>query len=73
MICCSEGGEELARECFGDEAVWISYIRPGFTLSKQVGEAVRNNPDAKFVLLAKHGLVTWGDTHKESHSRTIGP
>src|SRR5918994_2013643 len=71
MICCSEGGEELARECFGDEAVWIPYIRPGFTLSKQVGEAVRNNPDAKFALLAKHGLVTWGDTHEESYGRTI--
>ncbi len=71
MICCSEGGEELARECFGDEMVWIPYIRPGFTLSRQVGEAVRNYPEAKFVLLAKHGLVTWGDAHEESYARTI--
>jgi len=71
MICCAEDGEELARECFGEEAVWIPYIRPGFTLSKQVGEAVRNNPNAKFVLLAKHGLVTWGETHEESYGRTI--
>src|SRR5215210_471562 len=71
MICCSEGGEELARECFGGEAVWIRYIRPGFTLSKQVGEAVRDNPKARFILLAKHGLVTWGETHEESYSRTI--
>ncbi len=71
MICCAEGGEDLARECFGEEAVWIPYIRPGFTLSKQVGEAVKNNPDAKFVLLAKHGLVTWGETHEESYGRTI--
>jgi rhamnose utilization protein RhaD (predicted bifunctional aldolase and dehydrogenase) len=71
MICCAEGGEELARECFGEEAVWIPYIRPGFTLSKQVGEAVANNPGARFVLLAKHGLVTWGETHEESYGRTI--
>src|SRR5687768_5074979 len=71
MICCAEGGEELATECFGDEAVWIPYIRPGFTLSKQVGEAVKNNPTARFILLAKHGLVTWGETHEESYSRTI--
>jgi rhamnulose-1-phosphate aldolase/alcohol dehydrogenase len=71
MICCAEGGEELAAECFGDEAVWIPYIRPGFTLSKQVGEAVKNNPTARFILLAKHGLVTWGETHEESYSRTI--
>ncbi|HET6661446.1 MAG TPA: class II aldolase/adducin family protein, partial [Rubrobacter sp.] len=71
MICCADGGEAFARECFGEEAVWIRYIRPGFALSAQVGEAVKNNPDAKFVLLAKHGLVTWGDTHEESYARTI--
>jgi len=71
MICCAEGGEELAAECFGEEAVWIDYIRPGFTLSKQVGEAVRSNPNTRFVLLAKHGLVTWGETHEESYGRTI--
>jgi rhamnulose-1-phosphate aldolase/alcohol dehydrogenase len=71
MICCAKGGGELAAECFGEEAVWIPYIRPGFILSKQVGEAVRNNPNARFVLLAKHGLVTWGETHEESYSRTI--
>ena len=71
MICCAEGGEGLAAECFGEEAVWIPYIRPGFTLSKQVGEAVKNNPDARFVLLAKHGLVTWGETHEESYACTI--
>jgi rhamnulose-1-phosphate aldolase/alcohol dehydrogenase len=71
MICCAEGGEDLAAECFGEEAVRIPYIRPGFTLSKQVGEAVRNNPNARFILLAKHGLVTWGETHEESYERTI--
>ena len=71
MICAAENGEELARECFGDEAIWIPYIRPGFTLSKQVGEAVRNNPGAKLVLLAKHGLVTWGDSSEESYNYTI--
>jgi len=71
MICCAENGEGLARECFGEEAIWIPYIRPGFTLSKQVGQAVKGNPSAKFVLLAKHGLVTWGDSAEESYARTI--
>lgn len=71
MICCAENGEALARECFGEEAVWIPYIRPGFALSKQVGEAVRDNPRARFVLLAKHGLVTWGEIASESYANTI--
>jgi rhamnulose-1-phosphate aldolase/alcohol dehydrogenase len=71
MICCAENGEQLAKELFGDEAVWIPYIRPGFALSKQVGEAVRADRGVKFILLAKHGLVTWGDTGEESYLRTI--
>lgn len=71
MICASENGEELARECFGDEAVWIPYIRPGFALSKQVAEAVRDNPGARLVLLAKHGLVNWGETAEECYNNTI--
>jgi len=70
-IVCSIDGRGLAEECFGDDAVWIDYIRPGFTLAKQVGEAVRANPDLRAVLLAKHGLVTWGDTAARSYSETL--
>ncbi|QYJ14948.1 3-phenylpropionate-dihydrodiol/cinnamic acid-dihydrodiol dehydrogenase [Rubrobacter xylanophilus DSM 9941] len=71
MLCCAANGEELARECFGEEALWIPYMRPGFALSKKVAEAVRKSPRARFVLLAKHGLVTWGATGEESYARTI--
>jgi len=71
MICCAEHGQELARECFGEDAVWIPYMRPGFALSKLVAEAVREHPEAKLVLLAKHGLVTWGEDSRESYRRTI--
>jgi rhamnose utilization protein RhaD (predicted bifunctional aldolase and dehydrogenase) len=51
-------GERLAGECFGADAVWIPYLRPGFALSKLVAQAVAEHPEAKIVLLAKHGLVT---------------
>ena len=33
--------------------------------------AVRANPDLKLVVLAKHGLVVWGDTAEEAYRRTI--
>ena len=64
-------GERLAEECFGGDAVWIEYIRPGFALSKLVADAVAENPAAKLVLLAKHGLVTWGATAAESYAATL--
>ena len=70
VLAGTADGERLVRECFGDEAAWIPYIRPGFTLSKQVGEAARANPDLKLVVLAKHGLVVWGDTAEEAYRRT---
>src|SRR5687767_13517954 len=71
VMAGAEDGERLIAECFGDEAAWIPYIRPGFTLARQVGAAVRENPALKLVVLAKHGLVVWGDTAEEAYRRTI--
>ena len=71
VIAGTADGEAFIQECFGDEAAWIPYIRPGFTLSKQVGEAVRANPNLKLVVLAKHGLVCWGDTAEQAYKTTV--
>ena len=71
VLAGTADGERLVRERFGDSAAWVPYIRPGFTLSKQVGEAARANPDLKAVVLAKHGLVVWGDTAEEAYRKTI--
>jgi len=71
VLAGTADGERLVAECFGDSAAWVPYIRPGFTLSKQVGEAARSNPGLKAVVLAKHGLVVWGDSAEEAYRRTI--
>jgi rhamnulose-1-phosphate aldolase/alcohol dehydrogenase len=72
VLAGTRDGERLVAECFGDEAAWIPYIRPGFTLAKQVGTAVRENPGClKLVVLAKHGLVVWGDSAEEAYRRTV--
>jgi rhamnulose-1-phosphate aldolase/alcohol dehydrogenase len=71
VLAGTREGERLVGECFGDEAVWIPYIRPGFTLAKQVGTAVGENPGLRLVVLAKHGLVVWGHSAEEAYRRTI--
>lgn len=63
--------EEALAECFGDELAIIPYRRPGFALSKQVGEAVRGNPGIKGVILLNHGLITWDDNPKEAYRSHI--
>lgn len=70
-ICNLREGRAVASEVFGDSVVWIDYIRPGFTLAKLVGQAVRERPGLRGVLLGSHGLVTWGDAHNESYQSTL--
>jgi len=70
FLTCARDGERLARDLFGDRLVWIDYIRPGFGLSRQVALALRANPRAELVILAKHGLITWGDDEAECSRRT---
>jgi rhamnulose-1-phosphate aldolase/alcohol dehydrogenase len=70
-LTCSPSGRELMAGAFGEEAVWIDYIRPGFALAKLVSERLEEAPQARFVLLAKHGLVTWGQSDRESYEATL--
>jgi rhamnulose-1-phosphate aldolase/alcohol dehydrogenase len=64
-------GQALVADCFGEEAAWIDYIRPGFTLAKQVATAVIEEPSLRLVVLAKHGLVVWGETVEEAYRQTV--
>lgn len=70
-ICCAAGGRRVAQEIFGDRHVWVPYVRPGFSLSKMIAEAVAQNPGCELVLMEKHGLVTWGDTAEASYHQTL--
>ena len=64
----NERGEQVIREVFGNELGVIPYIRPGFRMSQMVGEAVRDNPNLKGVVLMNHGLVTWHDDPREAYA-----
>ncbi|MBI4498528.1 MAG: bifunctional rhamnulose-1-phosphate aldolase/short-chain dehydrogenase [Chloroflexi bacterium] len=64
-------GEEIARELFGEEIVWVPYVRPGFAMAKLVVEAVAAQPRARWVLLQKHGLVTWADDAPTCYRRSV--
>jgi len=56
---------------FGPDAVFVPYRRPGFLLSKEVGEAVRGAPGARCAVLERHGLIVWGESARESYEATV--
>jgi rhamnulose-1-phosphate aldolase/alcohol dehydrogenase len=70
-LACAARGEAAAREVFGENMAWVNYIRPGFDLSKQIGLAIRDNPNASCVIMGKHGLVTWGPDGETSYANAI--
>ena len=70
-VACTPNGPEIMREIYGERAAWVDYIRPGFTLSQQIGAAVRENPGIECVVMGKHGLVTWGPDSKTCYENTL--
>ena len=71
-LACAVNGRSICEELWGSRMVWVDYIRPGFMLSKWIGDGIRANPKAELVIMAKHGLVTWGSTSRQTYDRTIG-
>src|SRR5579859_7595548 len=70
-FACAANGEQLARDCFGADLIWIPYRRPGFGLAREVALAVRARPQARLVILAKHGLITWGESDESCFNSTL--
>jgi rhamnulose-1-phosphate aldolase/alcohol dehydrogenase len=70
-IAASRDGEALTSQIYGQEIGWLPWIRPGFSLGLQLQRFALDNPHAKGVILASHGLFTWGDTSGECYRTTI--
>jgi len=62
---------KTVREVYGANVALVAYVRPGFLLSKRVGETFRKNPQLRAIILDKHGLITWGTTAKHAYLETI--
>jgi rhamnose utilization protein RhaD (predicted bifunctional aldolase and dehydrogenase)/NAD(P)-dependent dehydrogenase (short-subunit alcohol dehydrogenase family) len=62
--------EEFNRQ-FGRNLAWLPWQRPGFELALLLERAVKENPGCDGLILASHGLFTWGDTPRECYSNSI--
>ena len=62
---------EVLREVYGGDIVSLAYLRPGFPIAKQVAQTFEAHPEARAILLEKHGTICWGATVKEAYLSTI--
>ena len=56
---------------YGKDIIALDYRRPGFKISREVADAIAANPQARALLLSKHGTITWGKTVREAYEGTI--
>ena len=64
-------GEALAREVYGNRMGVVPYIMPGFALAKKAAEVFETNPEYEGLILAKHGLFTFGADAREAYEKMI--
>jgi rhamnose utilization protein RhaD (predicted bifunctional aldolase and dehydrogenase)/NAD(P)-dependent dehydrogenase (short-subunit alcohol dehydrogenase family) len=55
---------------FGRTLIWAPWQRPGFELALLLRQAVEDHPGASGIILASHGLFTWGATSRECYINT---
>jgi len=56
---------------YGRRIAWIPWQRPGFELGLMLRRAVSETPGCDGVVLASHGLFTWGDTQADCYRASI--
>jgi rhamnose utilization protein RhaD (predicted bifunctional aldolase and dehydrogenase)/NAD(P)-dependent dehydrogenase (short-subunit alcohol dehydrogenase family) len=64
-------GEARAAEVYDGRLGFVPYLMPGFGLARKAAEVFERNPKVEGLLLAKHGIFTFGDSAKESYQRMI--
>jgi len=64
-------GLDLCRKVYGDRAIVLPYIMPGFTLARAACDAYREQPECEGMILLKHGIFTFGSTDREAYDRMI--
>jgi rhamnulose-1-phosphate aldolase/alcohol dehydrogenase len=62
---------ETLTSVYGREVIALAYRRPGFRISKDVADAIASRPEARALLLERHGTITWGATVREAYEATI--
>lgn len=66
-------GEQRLRSIYGERVLIVPYVMPGFELAKAVQALFREHDAQAYegMILAQHGVFSWGATARESYERMI--
>jgi len=70
-IATADNGPELTKKVYGDDVVWVDWMRPGFELGLKLQETIENNLGIKGIILGGHGLINWANDDKECYELSL--
>jgi len=70
-IAACSNGQELTKEIYGDEVVWVDWQRPGFDLGLVLEETIEQNEGIVGIILGGHGLINWANDDKECYELSL--
>ena len=70
-IAASVNQEKLCKEIYGDEVIYIPWQRPGFDIGLKIEELIKENPEARGILLGHHGMSSWNDDDKTCYETAL--
>ncbi len=71
-IAAMADSERITQQVFGGSVGWLPWLRPGYELGRRLGEHVRQHPELRGIVLAGHGLFSWGETGRACYENTVG-
>ncbi|MEN3332190.1 MAG: hypothetical protein V7641_1555 [Blastocatellia bacterium] len=70
-IAASVNQEKLCQEIYGDELIYVPWQRPGFDIGLQIEQLIKDQPQAKGVLLGHHGMSSWSNDDKTCYETAL--
>src|SRR5438132_3143578 len=67
----NDRARDVVNDVYGKDVIALAYRRPGFGISKDVADTIAAHPEARALLLERHGTITWGATVREAYEGTI--
>jgi len=67
----NDRARDVLASVYGKDVIALAYRRPGFRISKDVADTIAEHPEARALVLERHGTITWGATVREAYEATI--
>src|SRR6187455_1982244 len=70
-VAASVNQAKLTAEIYGDDVIYIPWQRPGFDIGLKIEQLIKENPQAKGILLGHHGMSSWHNDDRTCYETAL--